>query len=147
MQTVTVTRRIKAPIEQVFDLISDHANYKRFPGIKDSQLLRPGTAEKNGVGAQRRIDTGAAWFVEEITAFERPQRMDYRITRSRPPIRHQGGSVRLRATPEGTEVVWTSTARLDIPLLGGLLTRFLVPVLGRAFGGMLKEIDRRLTAA
>jgi uncharacterized protein YndB with AHSA1/START domain len=144
MRTIVVKRTIKAPIEKVFDLISDHANYKDFPGVKDSELVKKGKPHKNGVGAVREIDAGTAWFREEITAFERPVRMDYLIVKSRPPVEHQGGSVRLEKTAEGTAVIWTSTLRLRIPLIGGLLTRIAAPQLAKAFGGMLKDIDRRL---
>ncbi|MGH8459919.1 MAG: SRPBCC family protein [Nevskiales bacterium] len=146
MQTITVTRTIKAPIEKVFELISDHANYAQFGGLKSSKLLREGKTEKNGLGALREIDAGLAWFQEEVTVFERPTRMDYLIVKSRPPIEHQGGSVCLKATPAGTEVVWTSTLRVKIPVIGGLLTRLAAPQLGKGFAGMLKAIERRLAA-
>lgn len=146
MQTITVTRTIKAPIDQVFELLSDHANYKSFGGLKDSRLVREGKTEKNGLGAVRLIDAGAAWFEEEITAFERPTRMDYVIRRSRPPIQHEGGSVRLKETAAGTEVVWTSTLRFNIPLVGDFLTRLVAPQLSKSFGGMLKSVERKLAA-
>jgi uncharacterized protein YndB with AHSA1/START domain len=146
MQTITVTRTLKAPIDKVFAQLSDHANYAQFGGLKSSKLVREGNTEKNGVGAVREIDAGLAWFQEEVTVFERPTRMDYLIVKSRPPIEHKGGSVRLKATPAGTEVVWTSTLRLKIPLIGGLLTMLVAPQLGKGFSGMLKAIDRKLSA-
>jgi uncharacterized protein YndB with AHSA1/START domain len=144
MQTIVVKRTIKAPIEKVFDLLSDHANYKDFPGVKDSELVKKGKPHKNGVGAVREIDAGTAWFREEITAYERPVRLDYLITKSRPPMEHKGGSVRLEATAEGTEVTWSSTLRIRIPLIGGLVTRLVAPQLAKAFAGTLKNVDKRL---
>lgn len=146
MQTITVTRTLKAPIDKVFELLSDHANYKNFGGLKDSRLTREGKTEKNGVGALRLIDAGPLWFEEEITVFERPTRMDYVIRRSRPPIDHEGGSIRLKQTAAGTEVVWTSTLRFRIPLIGNLLTKLAAPQLGKSFGGMLKSVERKLAA-
>lgn len=146
MQTITVTRTIKAPIEKIFDLIADHANYKDFPGIRDSKLVREGTKDRNGVGAVREIDAGKAWFQEEITAYERPTRLDYRIVKARPPIDHKGGTVRLEAMPEGTVVTWLTTLRIDLPLIGGLLTKIMAPQLERGLAGTLKHIERRLAA-
>lgn len=146
MQTIVVKRHINAPIAQVFELLSDHANYVQFGGLKASRLLREGKIEKNGVGALRQIDAGLALFEEEITVFERPTRMDYVIRKSRPPVEHEGGSVRLKATANGTDVVWTSTLRLRIPIIGGLLTRLVAPQLGKGFAGMLKAIERKLVA-
>lgn len=144
MRTIHVQRTIKAPIEKVFDMISDHANYKDFPGVKDSELVKKGKPHKNGVGAVREIDTGSVWFQEAITAYERPTRMDYQIVKSRPPIEHKGGSVRLEATADGTAVSWTTTLRIKIPLVGGLLTRIAAPQLEKAIGGMLKSVEKRL---
>lgn len=146
MRTITVQRTINAPIEKVFDLLADHGNYKDFPGIRDSKLVRAGTAERNGVGAVREIDAGKAWFQEEITAFERPRRLDYRIVKSRPPLEHQGGSVRLEPAGAGCAVTWTTTVGVKIPLIGGLLDRLLAPQLERGLAGTLKHIERRLAA-
>lgn len=146
MKTITVRRTIGAPIERVFDVIADHANYKSFPGIKDSKLVREGNTEKNGLGAVREIDAGKAWFQEEITAYERPRRLDYLIVKSRPPLEHQGGSVRLEPHPGGCAVTWTTTVGVKIPLIGALLDRLLVPQLERGLAGTLRHIEKRLAA-
>jgi hypothetical protein len=58
MRTLTVIRSIPAPPERVFDLISDHAGYVRFRGIRRSELLREGRPPPNGVGAIRRVLIG-----------------------------------------------------------------------------------------
>ena len=144
MKTITITRTLKAPPERVFDIIADHANYKDFPGIRDSKLVREGKADKNGVGALREIDAGKAWFQEEITAYDRPRRLDYLIVKSRPPLEHQGGSVRLEPDAAGCKVTWTTTVGVKIPLIGGLLDKLLVPQLERGLAGTLKHIERRL---
>lgn len=101
MKTILVQRTIDAPIERVFEVLSDHAGYSGLPGIKDARLLKEGRPKPNGVGALRRIDLGAIWFEEETTVFERPTRMDYRMTRSRPPIEHAGGSIHWRKPQQG----------------------------------------------
>lgn len=146
MKTITVTRTLKAPIEKVFDVIADHANYKSFPGIKDSKLVKEGKKDKNGVGAVREIAAANAWFQEEITAYERPRRLDYLIIASRPPIEHKGGSVRLEPNGSGCTVTWTTTLGMKIPLIGALLDKLVVPQLERGLAGMLKNIDQRLAA-
>ncbi len=143
MLTTTVKHTIAAPVSEVFDRISDHAAYRQFPGIRASRLLREGRNEKNGLGAIREIEAGRARFVEEITAFERPWRMDYRILESRPAIEHAGGSIRLEETPAGTAVTWTSTYRLKAPLVGGLMTRIAAPNVERMFLAILKAIAER----
>ena len=146
MKTITVTRTIPAPIEKVFDILADHANYKSFPGVKDSKLIKDGKPDRNGLGAVRWINAGAIQFEEEITAFERPRRFDYLITKCSAPLEHQGGSVRCESVGNATKVTWTSVMRVKLPIIGGLLTGVMVKKLGQAFGSMLKETERRLAA-
>jgi len=146
MRTITVQRTIPAPIEKVFDVLADHANYKTFPGVKDSRLVEEGKPDRNGVGAVRHIVTPGVWFKERITAYERPRRFDYRIIESSLPLEHEGGSVRLESFGGATQVTWTSTMRLKIPVIGGLLTKLAAGKLEQAFGSMLKETERRLAA-
>lgn len=144
MRTIIVRRTLKAPIDRVFDLLADHANYHLMPGISKSTLVRKGRPGRNGVGAVREFDAGPAWFQEEITAYQRPVRLDYLITASRPPLQHQGASIRLAKTAAGTEVTWRSTFRVKAPLIGGLLTPLLARRLEKGFIALLEHIDRRL---
>ena len=146
MKTITVRRVIPAPAERVFDVLADHANYKSFPGVKDSRLLKEGAPDRNGVGAVRRIETPGVWFEERITAYDRPRRFDYLITASKLPLEHQGGSLRFETIGGGTLVTWTSVMRVKVPVIGGLLTRLAAGKLGQACGSMLKETERRLAA-
>ena len=146
MRKVHVTHTIKAPIEKVFAVLADHEGYKSFPGVSGARLLKEGRGDCNGLGAVRRIEAGFNWFEEEITRFEPPFRYDYLILRSRPPLRHQGGSVQLKATPEGTQVDWTSSAELRLPLIGALFDGFLDGQLSKAFSHMLHSVDQRLGA-
>ncbi|MEX0603935.1 MAG: SRPBCC family protein [Marinobacter sp.] len=145
MQTIVVKRTIAAPIDQVFELLSDHAGYSAFAGIKDARLLKAGLDDPNGNGAVRRIDLGAVWFEEEISNFQRPTTMDYKILRSRPPMQHQSGQIRLQQIPEGTAVTWTSVFRVSIPVIGLVLSPLAAHAGEKAFGSILKTIDRKLT--
>jgi uncharacterized protein YndB with AHSA1/START domain len=144
MQTITIKQTIPAPIEQVFDIITDHANYKQLPGISDSRLVKLGSPGKNGTGAVRWIKAGMATFTEEITRYERPTRMDYQITKSFPPVRHKCGSMRLEKTPDGTLVTWTTTVELRLPLIGRLLTPLLAAQLSKGFTELLQGVALRL---
>lgn len=143
MRTIVVKQTLKAPIEKIFDLLADHANYKLLPGVKDSKLVKNGKPNKNGVGAVREIDAGLAWFREEITAYTRPTRLDYLIVASRPPLKHEGGSIRLEKIAGGTVVTWTSPMRVDIPLIGGLLTPLMARQVEKGFKATLRDIEKR----
>jgi len=143
-KTIVVGRTITAPIGDVFAVLSDHPRYTAFRGIKDARLLKEGDKEPNGLGAVRRIDLGSIWFEEEITAFSPPFRMDYRILRSRPPIEHELGSIRLEETDEGTEVSWTSTFCVRIPLIGRWITGSAAKTGEKAFARIFKAIETQL---
>lgn len=145
MKTIVVKRTIKAPIEQVFDRLTDLANYESFPGVRRTRFVKEGLREKNGVGALREVDAGVFWLQEEILGFERPRRMDYRIRQSRPGIRHEGGSMQFRQTAQGTEVTWSSTFAVPLPLLGGMAERIGERLSKLMFSAILRHVDRQLT--
>jgi uncharacterized protein YndB with AHSA1/START domain len=144
MLTVHVTRTIPAPAEAVFDLLADHAHYDRFRGINGSELVREGEPPPNGVGAMRRVKVRPLSFDEEITAYERPSRLDYLIVKLNVPFEHHGGSITL--TPEGgaTRVDWRSSFTVPTPVVGGLQEQVWRPVLTRGFRRVLEDVERML---
>jgi hypothetical protein len=144
MRSVHVTRTIPAPAEAVFDRLADHGNYDRFRGISGSELLREGDPAPNGLGALRRIKVTPLVFEEEITAFDRPHRLDYLIVKLNIPFEHQGGSIRLVAEGDATAVDWRSTFTVPTPVIGGLEERVWVPVLNRGFRRVLEDVERML---
>jgi uncharacterized protein YndB with AHSA1/START domain len=146
MRTVHVTRTIPAPAEDVFDLLADHANYDRFPGINGSELMREGDPPPNGVGALRRIKVTPLSFDEEITAYERPSRLDYLIVKLNVPFQHHGGSITIARDGESTAVDWRSSFTVPTPVVGGLQELIWQPVLTRGFRRVLADIERTLTA-
>ena len=119
MRSVHVTRTIPAPAEDVFDLLTDHANYDRFRGIHGSELIREGDPAPNGVGALRRIKVRPLAFDEEITAYERPSRLDYLIVKLNVPLQHDGGSITLAPDGDATRVDWRSSFSVPMPVVGG----------------------------
>jgi uncharacterized protein YndB with AHSA1/START domain len=146
MRSVHVTRTIPAPPDEVFDRLADHANYDRFRAIHGSELIREGDPAPNGLGALRRIKVRPLVFEEEITAYERPTRLDYLIVKLNVPFKHDGGSIVL--TPEGhaTRVDWRSSFSVPIPVVGGAQELVWQPVLARGFRRVLKDVERMLAA-
>lgn len=143
MIKIEVKRTVKAPINFVFNKITDHANYKNFSGVKDSSLLNEGKTHKNGVGALRFVDAGFINFDEEIVGFEENALLQYRIVRSSPfTINHVLGDVRMSENEEGTtDVLWTSELSVPLPILGKLIEGRLLKQSGRAFAAILKSIE------
>ena len=77
-----VERLIDKDIKTVFEVLADHEGSSQFRGVENATLLEPGEQEKNGAGALRQIDLGTVKFVERITVFDRPHRLDYLIEQS-----------------------------------------------------------------
>jgi uncharacterized protein YndB with AHSA1/START domain len=139
-RAIRVERRLAVPPEGVFELLADHAHYDRFDGIRRSELVKEGSPDPNGLGAVRWVWLGPLRFQEEVTAFEAPSRLDYRITDVRGlPFRHEGGSIRLEPDGAGTHAVWTSTFEIPIPVVGAALDGIFARQLGQGFGRVLER--------
>jgi uncharacterized protein YndB with AHSA1/START domain len=139
-RSIRVQRQLDAPPDAVFEILADHARYDRFDGVRRAELVIPGEHDRNGRGAVRWVWLGPLRFEEEITAFEPPTQLDYQIREVRGlPFRHQGGSISLAPADGGTDVVWTSSFEIPIPVIGALLDRIFALRLERGFGGVLER--------
>jgi hypothetical protein len=142
MRTLQVTRTISAPAEAVFDLLADHASYDRFRPIHASELVREGDPPPNGVGALRRIKVRPLVFDEEITAYERPTRLDYLIVKLNVPFEHHGGTIRLSREGDATHVDWRSSFTVPIPVVGRAIEIPWLMTLRRGFSRVLEDVER-----
>ena len=144
MIAVHAERTLDAPIDGVFEVLADHANYDRFGWIRRAELVRPGESDRNGVGALRRVAIGPLVFEEAVTEFEPPTRLSYLILKiNAPAFRHEGGTVDLGELPGGrTGAVWTSEFELAVPGAGRLLERAIAPVFSRGFASTLADSGR-----
>lgn len=128
----TATATVAAPPARVWAILADHEGMSKWaPGLK-ATLVRPGPAERNGVGAQRRIQPAPLLpaFVEEVTAFEPEQRLSYRAV-SGIPLRNYTGDVTLRPAGSGTEISYTVRADNRIPGAAAILANGLLFALKR----------------
>ena len=144
MFDVTIERWLNRSIDEVFECISDHENYRQFKGVTNSLLLEEGAEHRNGVGALRQIDSGKLSLRERITVFEPPVQMSYLIESAKPlAIHHEIGEIRLLAENAGTRVIWRSRGRFDVPLIGPLLLdRLASSQIERQFSSILKQIEQ-----
>lgn len=128
----TATATVDAPVADVWAVLSDHEGMSKWaPGIKVT-LVRHGDFERNGVGAQRRIQALPLLpaFVEEITAFDPDRRLTY-IAVSGIPLRNYEGDVELRIVGSGTEIRYTVSADNRIPGVAAVLAHGLLFALKR----------------
>src|ERR1700761_1948420 len=137
----TLTQTSTAPIETVFDAITDHrAIADNLWAVRSSTLDREGTPAPNGVGAGRRVAAGGPPFVEEIIDSERPVRYAYKLL-SGAPVRDHVGTVELREAGTGTEVTWHLRSTPKIPGADWLLSPVLKRVIGELLNGAVKAAE------
>jgi hypothetical protein len=151
MNEIEVRCEIRAPIEAVFEALSDHERFFRGHGVTKSVVTTRGKTEKNGLGAIREIDAMGSHFVEEVVRFERPHRFDYLIRSvtllgRKLPMEHELGWLELVEKSGVTNVVWRSRFTIAMPVIGKYLAKAAVPRTQRAFGALLKQAKRELEA-
>jgi uncharacterized protein YndB with AHSA1/START domain len=129
MVEIHLQQTIAAPVEEVFDWMTDPANLVAAPLTLNAGWATGSSAP--GAGAVREVAAIGAWFREEITAYDRPHSYSYLIVRSFPSFKHEGGTLTFTAsegTVPGTLVDW--------------LTHYTHPLW--AGGKLLEAVTRRL---
>jgi uncharacterized protein YndB with AHSA1/START domain len=111
---VQVRVLVKAPIERVFERITDHEAMRDWPGIAACSLIAEGQP-RNGIGAVRRVKAFGVTLDEEVVVFDPPHRYDYTIIKGL-PVKHRG-IVALSRVEGGTEVDWRVTLSSRLPLM------------------------------
>ncbi len=129
MYAIDVGTHIRAPIERVWEFLSDQEGYTFASVVSKATLLREGRGERNGVGAVVRVRAMGAPVTWEIVTFEPPVCLEYRITKVLLPMRHEIGAVEFTTRGDGTDVRWTSSFEVPIPVIGW----FLGPIICRVF--------------
>jgi uncharacterized protein YndB with AHSA1/START domain len=142
MATFTLSRTIDAPVEVVFDVLSDHRGYARITPLRSSTLEREGSPDPNGIGAVRVLKLAGPPIREEVTAFERPTLLSYRAL-SGVPAKSHGGTVRLTGDGSRTRLDWEVDSTPKLPLPDGVWAAAVRPVIGQLLRGVVKESERR----
>ena len=135
---VHVTVNIKAPIELVFDAVSDHEAMSDWPGVSSCRLVREGTP-RNGQGAVREIRARGLELLEEVVHWEPPVRYDYTITRGL-PVEHLG-SVRVAPDGDGVTLTWDIRMSSRWPLVCGVVAYALRRSLPAALAQVKAEVE------
>lgn len=109
---------VKASPDEVWALLADHEGMASWgPGMKVT-LTQEGTADRNGIGAVRRIEAPgpAPAIVEEITRFEPGVALGYKAL-SGVPFKGYRGEVLLRPEGAGTNVEWSISIDQRVPIV------------------------------
>ena len=114
---VTSQTTVAAPIETVWDTLSDHVGMSQW-GPVTVTMDRLGTADPNGVGAVRRIASPGPGpdIVEEVVTFQPPNLLGYKAL-SGTPFPGYTGEVRLTPAGSGTHINYTVSSTASFPLV------------------------------
>jgi len=141
MHKVLVKRLISAPIDEVWACYTDHRGWVRFLGMGTIQLQPEGQSLPDGVGCVRHISVaGVEMVAEEVTVFEPPHRMKYRVIKGGGPIRNHDGEVLFTSEGNGTLVTWRCEFDSALPGLGPAICFGVT----RVFQFILRGVERQL---
>ena len=146
VQVVEARARADAPAQIVWDVIADVRRYPEWAGTTKAELEREGAPDPDGVGAIRRMQSrrrGRTVVVrEEVTTFDPPARLGYRML-SGVPVRDYAAEVTVAPRDGGSELHWRSRFRPRFPGTGRLLKRALDDVIAELTARAAREAERR----
>ena len=147
MASFTLTREIGAPVETVFEVLTDHASYSRLTPLRKSELERVGTENPNGVGAIRRLTAVGPPMREEVIAYQAPSRFSYTVL-SGLPVRDHVGTVELAPSGGGgTKMVYAVRTQPTLPVVGFAVVAAIKQAIKGLIDGVAKESERRAATA
>jgi uncharacterized protein YndB with AHSA1/START domain len=118
---VHVERDLDAPPEQVFDHLAEHENLAALFGAKVKRL-NDGDTERNGVGSRRELKVGPLPpFEETTTRYERPELIEYKITKGG-ALKDHVGIMKFSPSPSGgTHFEYRIRVITKVPGMSGLV--------------------------
>ncbi|MCY3577619.1 MAG: SRPBCC family protein [bacterium] len=149
MQTFSSSTPIAAPREIAWEVMTSHELYARWTPSSRVDLEIEGSPEPNGVGAVRAFRTGPVSTREEVTVFEPPYRMVYRLLNAPLPIRNYRSEMMLVGEDGGDscQLHWDSWFDIVIPLTGGILRQLMASAVAKMAAGIAEEAQHRAQSA
>jgi len=136
-QCIEATVRIAAPVAKVWEVLCDHEAMSQWAGFERVSVVKAGSTDRNGVGAERLMSGSLGAVVEQIVGVEPRQSIRYRAIEG-VPFNYHRGEIRLCAQGDETEVSWRIGFRGKAPGLGTLLRAGMQPMLMRTLERGLK---------
>lgn len=139
LKTITIHEQFNAPVNKVFDTLSDHVRFGQICGVKMTRI-QDGEDGANGLGSVRSINIGPLpSFQETITKFVPNELIEYKITQGS-PIKNHVGCLRFSEQQGKTILDYTIKLESKIPLTSGLIKT----ALGNAISKGLNRYARSL---
>lgn len=148
MSTVTRTRTIARPAEEVWAVLADFGGIAAWADNADhSCVLRAIGGDPVGLGTERRIQSGRMTLVERVTIAEEPEVLAYAIEGLPPVVRSVTNEWRLTPQGDTTAVALSSTIDCGPRPPQQLIARIVGRRLAKASETMLAGLDASLEGA
>lgn len=135
----TIQRTIKAPVDKVFEALTDHRGYASMTPVRKSTLDKEGTPAPNGLGAVRRLVAVGPAIVEEVVGYEPNSFFAYKAL-SGLPVKEHLGEVRLSEQGAFTNMVYTVSFTALVPRTEPIVGA----ILKQAIGGLVRGVAKRV---
>jgi uncharacterized protein YndB with AHSA1/START domain len=142
MALLDFSRTVAAPAEVLFEVLADHRGMAAITRFRKVELEREGTPPPNGVGAIRVLHLAGPPVREEITAFEPPRLLSYRLL-SGLPVRDHRGTIRLEPVVAGTRMSYLVETEPTLGPASPLALALLRRAVEEIASGIAAEAERR----
>lgn len=132
---------IKASPQTVWAILADSVTWPTWAKCNDVTIERPGDDDAMGVGMIRRIKTGPVKVREEITAFDEPRRIEYKML-SGLPLKNYVAEMILEPSGDATELTWRSRFDATIPGSGAVVRRFMQFIFDSWGAGLVTHAEK-----
>jgi uncharacterized protein YndB with AHSA1/START domain len=139
------TRRVDAPVDVVWDVLSDHAGYASWTPLPTSRLVTPGDTDRNGVGAVRFLGLGPLGTTERVLVAEPNEHLAYTVVGGL-PVKDYRADARLTDAGQATDLVYEGSFAPVVPGTGPILSLLVRGALGSLVSGLARESRRRASA-
>jgi uncharacterized protein YndB with AHSA1/START domain len=137
----SVTARSTAPPERLFATLADVPGWPRWMLARRAELEREGVPAPGGVGAIRRLGGGPFSSREEITEYDPPRHLGYRVV-SGLPVRDYRADVDFTGDDRGTTITWAASFEPAMPGTGAFLRWVLRQVIRSVASGLARDGER-----
>ncbi len=146
MTTITLNRTINAPVETVWDALSDFGSVYRYSANVESSPVNEGTPSR-GVGSERVCHLYDGNHIEErVTGSVDKEQLSIKIVGGSMPLKSADGVFDLLPTPSGgTQVTMTMTYVAKFGPLGWLMDKLMMKrAMTGSLNGLLAALDHHL---
>lgn len=141
-----LVRRIDAPVDVVWDLLTDHAGYADWTPVPTARLEVAGADHPNGVGAVRFLGVGPLGTREEVVVHEPHQHLAYGVVGGL-PVRDHRADVHLRDAGGRTSLEYEGRFEATVPGTGPVVGLVMQVAIRTLVASLQRTAERRAAAA